>query len=343
MDRYNEHKEEIRGRPRDQAGYCPLYPERESPRPHPFRCAGRADLYGRIEDDFDLQVYDMDKTKVIMIPSCYEGEFCRVADTFWYESPCAERCVKTCFAYEYIGEHHPRLARYAGREPWTALPLLERPSGPPLCNFLGEHYDTIYFEHGDTEVCRPRPEYLPLMYQWTLQALSAISFSHSRGIIVGYFEMGNFWLSSDLSLSFIGFVSASFNNGKEQYENDIQGRPPFNPFHGLEEDISGNFQTTVATDLFVYATFLHLLLTGGWPEGDGGDAEEMIANRQWPRLEKQYFGEILVKCWEFQYKDAQELKADIVHVLRSEGWEVEGEDTLKSFDASTLPERHFRA
>ncbi|KAF4459873.1 hypothetical protein FALBO_13351 [Fusarium albosuccineum] len=305
MDCYDEYKEKIRGRPRDEVDTAPSTP--------------REKVLGRIP--FAAPVYDMDKNKVIMIPSCYEGEFCRVADTLWYESPCAERCVKTCFAYEYIGDHHPRLARYAGREPWTALPLLERPSGPPLYNFLGEYNDAIYVEHGDTEFCRPRPEYLPPMYQRALQALSAISFSHSRGIIVGYFEMSNFWLSSDLSLSFIGFVSVSFNNGKEQFKNDI----------------SRSFQTTAATDLFVYATFLHVLLTGEWPEGQIGDAEEMIEGRQWPRLEKRYFGEILVKCWEFQCEDAQELKADIVDVLRSEGWGVEGEDTLKGLDPSTLP------
>ncbi|KAH6874062.1 hypothetical protein B0T10DRAFT_415913 [Thelonectria olida] len=293
-----------------------------------------------LENHFLLIANTMDADTAVMVPECYESGFCRVADTPWYESPCVERCVKTCAAYEFIGEQHPRIARYAGRDPWTDMPLFERPSGPSVEEFTREHHELMYTEQRDEPNCRPQKQYLPLMYQWALQALSAVSFCHKHNVIVGLFETENFLVSfPDLSISMIGFVAAKFTDGKADtpYESDINGFPSFNPFDLCVNEGAGvdAEEATITTDLFILGTFIYVLMTDTAPDSPLDEGED-IPGEKWPHIEREYLGEVVTKCWECRYQSVQEVRHDIVEILQHEGWEIEGHDTLKGFDASGL-------
>ena len=63
------------------------------------------------------------------------------------------------------------------------------------------------------------------------------------------------------------------------------------------------------------------------------EQDQLHERREMPSLERQYLGEIVQKCWREEYRDAEEVRADLVRVLRAESWEVEG-DELRNFDAA---------
>ncbi|KAL4966311.1 uncharacterized protein BDV14DRAFT_199107 [Aspergillus stella-maris] len=91
-----------------------------------------------------------------------------------------DRVWKTTRVYEIIG-NHPRLVQFRGRDPWTALPMLEKPAAT-LTGFLEENLASMHAprDNGDDRLCL-KPAYRPLIFQWALQLLSGLSFIHSKG------------------------------------------------------------------------------------------------------------------------------------------------------------------
>jgi hypothetical protein len=47
-------------------------------------------------------------------------------------------------------------------------------------------------------------------------------------------------------------------------------------------------------------------------------------------------GEIVRKCWNDEYAGVEEVKAAVVEFLEGLGWEIEGNDDLKGFNATNL-------
>lgn len=81
-------------------------------------------------------------------------------------------------------------------------------------------------------------------------------------------------------------------------------------------------------------------MKGVWPGDDGQersdeDITRSVMERQWPKLERVYLGEVVRKCWDYEYRDVAELKRDLVGFLAGEGWEVDGEDELRGFRERT--------
>ncbi|RSL40914.1 hypothetical protein CEP54_015976, partial [Fusarium duplospermum] len=116
------------------------YPQRSDPRP-PIVHVGNTD-FGLIEDLFSLISIDQDT--IIVLPTSYESGFDRISDDEWSEGTLAWKARKTCVVYEDVfktSSPHPRLAEYLGRDPWTALPLLKKPSGPPLEGLMMHHHE----------------------------------------------------------------------------------------------------------------------------------------------------------------------------------------------------------
>lgn len=62
----------------------------------------------------------------------------------------AKRCWKTTIAYEQISSSstypHPHIVPFVYRNPWTAFPILTKPSGPPLDRFLARTKAVFYHE-----------------------------------------------------------------------------------------------------------------------------------------------------------------------------------------------------
>lgn len=117
-------------------------------------------------------------------------------------------------------------------------------------------------------LCRPRPMYLPLIYRWSVHLLSAIEFAHSHEVILGSFDMSNYWLSApSLSLSKVGFVWASFHLGQYpcRFPSNVSCFTPFHPKVGG----GGKYvRPTVGSDMFLSGTAVYQLMTTLLP-GDG--------------------------------------------------------------------------
>lgn len=61
----------------------------------------------------------------------------------------------------------------------------------------------------------------------------------------------------------------------------------------------------------------------------------MIPRREWPRLEREYLGHLVRKCWTGEIVSSRSLREDLVKFLQTEGWQVEDGDDLQ-FDPSPL-------
>jgi serine/threonine protein kinase len=191
----------------------------------------------------------------------------------------------------------------------------------------------------DAPTSRILPSHRPLAYQWTLHIISGLAFVHSHDVIFGDLNLVDCWLSSDshLSLSLVGFVNAGFNY-KERWSHIIDGtRTNWDNFHPLEHQAN----PTKQTDLFLYGCTVYELMTGFWPVSRSGicssrETAAMISRKEWPLLEAECMGEIVHKCWNDEYASVQEVRAAVVAFLEGLGWEIEGDDDLKNFDAIDL-------
>ncbi|RDW89927.1 uncharacterized protein DSM5745_01702 [Aspergillus mulundensis] len=279
------------------------------------------------------------------------------------------RVWKTTRVYEVIGNPgHPRLVQFRGRDPWTALPILQKPAAT-LAGFLDEHRASMYaYAAGDDTEAEPsgsekhngnarlylklNPAYRPLIFQWALQLLSALGFIHARNVILGDLHVHTCWLSApDFSISILGFLDAVYMEPMHgtRYTNESTWGSEYNfPFHprlipGRGTGPGGRWDRDVATaktDLFLWAALVFELLTGCWPAGDRNleDVKGILARGLWPRLGEGGLDGILGKCWDLGYADADEVKRDLVLVVEGEGWEVGGVqgDEIRGLDGARI-------
>lgn len=244
------------------------------------------------------------------------------------------RVWKTTSVYEQILEDHPRLVRFDHRDPFFGIPILDMPS-TTLEGFLAKHKSTMY------DANRIIPKYRPLIYQWALHLISGLSFVHSKDIVFGDLRIEVCWLSKDLSLSLLGFLDAVYKTPgfSRQYINQ-GGRYEREQFHPCHKPRWDSLLATTQTDLFVWGCLIYQLMTGFWPgyeQQQRSDAETraLFVNRQWPLLETEYLGDIIRKCFNYEYQSAEHLKMDIIQFLTVKGWEVDG-DKLCGFRATEL-------
>ncbi|RHZ50978.1 hypothetical protein CDV55_103165 [Aspergillus turcosus] len=225
-----------------------------------------------------------------------------------------ERVWKTTAVYEQIAEDHPRLVRFNRRDPFFGVPILNMPS-TTLEDFLDRHKSTMY----DADTNHIVAKYRPLIYQWALLPLhliSGLSFVHSKDVLLGFL---------DAVYQVPGF--------SKRYINQL-GRYEYEQFHPCHKPRWDSLLATTQTDLFVWGCLIYELMTGSWPghERQQSDAEIralFLNRRQWPLLETEYLGGVVRKCWDYEYRDAEHLKTDLIRYLRDEGWEVDGDELLE--------------
>ncbi|KAL2802413.1 hypothetical protein BJX63DRAFT_426088 [Aspergillus granulosus] len=246
--------------------------------------------------------------------------------------------------------NHPRLVRFLGRDPWTALPTLEKPSAT-LAGFLEEHHSTIGSGsgNGNGRLYLTAP-YRPLIFQWALQLLTGLSFVHSKDVILGDLHKYTCWLQSPGSLSILGFLDAVYMEPTQaiKYTNDTWGTEYNFPFHpclisGKGTGPGGRWDrdmATIQTDLFLWASLLYELLTGSWPARGRvlDDVKAILTHKLWPKLDEEDLDEIARKCWDYEYVNADEVKRDLGKFLAGKGWEVEGVegDEIKGLDIAQI-------
>lgn len=313
---------------------------------------------------------------VILLPPEYDDELGSdpldkdSPDASWRRSWHVQRCWKTTLAYEQLisdsstsststssssssgTQPHPRLLAYIRRDPWTSLPILAKPSGPPLDRFLEQNKAVIYEQRNSADGGghRIKPSFRPLAYKWALHLASALEYVHAQDIILGDLSTAHCWLSGTgsraLSLFLVGFMDASFRDKKAgiKYLDSSTSGEPFHPLNVRQPGVRRSTEPTTQTDLFLWGCVVYEIMVGHWPgheESSGGgkrswaDMKHMIPRREWPRLEREFLGDLVRRCWTGEVESSRRLREDLIGFLEAEGWKVEGGDDLQ-FDASPL-------
>ncbi|KAG9704219.1 hypothetical protein KCU60_g5522, partial [Aureobasidium melanogenum] len=288
-------------------------------------------------------VYEIDKTgyenTLILIPGGryqYDGDVSECAE--WLREGDAELVWRNVLVYEKLLVAEStcnRIVKYKGKDAATAFPLLEKPGGGPLNQFLAAHRTRMYGAAASNshQTSPIASTYLPLIYRWALQILSALSETHGNGIIhMDIVSLDCLWLYNDLSIALVGFQSADFVNMKgERVQGDMHCGKEFrwpwvrNTRHE---------RPTAKVDLFDWATLVYTLMTDRNPvEGRIRDVEvqEMISTGSLPVLEEEKLGHLVKKCWVGQHESAVEVMADLKVFLTERGFEVE-EDDIQGYD-----------
>lgn len=100
---------------------------------------------------------------------------------------------------------------------------------------------------------------------------------------------------------------------------------------------------TMGTDLFMWGCVVYEFMTGFWP-GDGqgvGDDEiaTMISRREWPGLEREFLGDVVVRCWEGDFTSAKELVVEVrrrIGELGAVGVGEEGDEVVGDLNIEGL-------
>ncbi|KAK6086022.1 hypothetical protein SCUP515_00382 [Seiridium cupressi] len=253
---------------------------------------------------------------------------------------------KTCLIYEQINAAHRQLVPFVRRDAWTGFPVLARPSGSPLKQFLAEHKLELYPQALiQFAACRVVDRCRPLVYQWALHALSALAFMHSHDVICGDFSGDLCWLSASpsLSLSLVGFPFAGYrrhDHSSRYYEAEFYGGDAFSEM-GLGPARGGRRPSpTRQFDLYQWACMVFRLMTSYFPGDRMGlnetEIASLISRKAWLVLEPEFMGDTVRKCWNGDYNSAEEVKGAVISFVEEQGWLIDGGDDLQGLNAAEL-------
>ncbi|KAM3418201.1 hypothetical protein BST61_g4205 [Cercospora zeina] len=298
----------------------------------------------------ELASDDPEQKELILLPSKYDDRNDIGPDALWRQEWDASRCWKTTAIYEQI-PHHSRVARFIRADPWTYLPVLAHPQGPPLVDFIKEQRDVLYelypAESRRTANGRIRQNCLRLAYLWALQLASAVHSVHSESrlsIVLGSFFLESCWLTCpDYTLSLVGFLNAEFRD-RRSYVLHHGWVDTSEPFHPLYRARGRDAQPTHQIDLFLWAFVVYELMTGHRPGyGQGlsvNDIEGLVPHRLWPDLESEYLGSIVHACWAGQITNSSDLLAQVRERITEAGCVITNGDELKNLDLQSLRLSH---
>ncbi|KAH6962706.1 hypothetical protein DER45DRAFT_516965 [Fusarium avenaceum] len=287
--------------------------------------------------DFGLvHVFSRDEHSVVFQPRCrfwhrFEADN---PDANWREDPEAFYCFKTSFAYNLIGEEHPRIVPVLGQDAWTGLPILQKPSYGSLRNLFGEYQSKLYTVRAGAASPddRIKPEFLPLAYQWSLQLLSALVLIHSRDIAYGEIIPDSCWLSAEsLDISLAGFIGSEFRDPATgwffpgYFFTSIEFSPSLLPPSRMVQE------PTLATDMFMFGRLIYCVMTSYMPgEGMGHgpqETERLMRDEEWmPDLEDEFMGRVIHKCWRYDYDTIEDLQSEVQALIESYGWSINGDE-----------------
>ena len=226
---------------------------------------------------------------------------------------------------------------------WTWLPVLANPGGPNLQQFLSDHRGEMYEQRDSgndnksTACARVKPARLNLVYQWALHLARALEFLHSYSfekpspkisIAFGDLQVESCWLdASGTVLSVLGFLQSTVRTRRA------------GPYVGGIGYSGQYFQPlkigavpTLETDVFLWGCVVYELMTGYWPgEGQGlehADKKELASRQEWPRLEGEYLGDVVRRCWTGEITSAAELVGAVRAAIADLGVVVEDDDGI---------------
>ncbi|GES63598.1 hypothetical protein ATEIFO6365_0007028500 [Aspergillus terreus] len=226
---------------------------------------------------------------------------------------------------------HPRIVKYLGRLPVGYLleklepGPLARTTLPPLAMFPSSRPQ------------RERDPLLLLYYRWALQSLSILVFLHEQSLYLMDFSFATIWIRDDLSIALNGFLSATIPTDKWPYSPNT-ARYEEEYYSARNPATCGFPELGPKLDLSDWATFIWRCMTDAftrdaplWSEptdlpADGDLGEHHKSTFQ--LLDEEWLGPILVKAWQGEYENAQEILQDVRLYLEKTEVRMEEDEVL---------------
>ena len=184
--------------------------------------------------------------------------------------------------YTYLGDH-PRVAKCLAKGD-LFIDLEYAPHGH-IESYLKSHRDT-------SDECRIR---------LAQEAIEAVVFIHSKGIIHSDLAARQFLLDSKLHVKISDFGFSSFSDG------DVLGFE--NSSHQLPRDLDSDMPSTVQSDLFALGSTLYEIMTGKrLYEGRQDDTiTQLYSKGTFPDVTSILCGDIITGCWQGCFTTAEEV------------------------------------
>ncbi|KAG4429072.1 hypothetical protein IFR05_015446 [Cadophora sp. M221] len=192
--------------------------------------------------------------------------------------------------YERLGPHPRILACYGEceSEAGTGLALEYLPAGPVVQHLALEKY----------------PEERK---RWPAQAIEAVRYVHSKGVVHCDIGAHNFMVSNDGSLVLADFCGSSLDGSAAVVAPSIRYCRPI-----PVEERSLNIR--IKDDIFALGVMLYEIAVGGriLDGRDEWDVTKLYENGEFPDLGgiEARLGKVIKMCWEDQYESADEIQAD---------------------------------
>lgn len=232
------------------------------------------------------------------------------------------------------------------------MPVVAKPNGPPLRDFLRANRKEMYDERADpdrsTASSRVKASRRHLVYQWALHLASVLQFIHRHSfelptpkieVVFGDLSVDSCWLTSPTrSLSVLGFLKSGFRTRSGPlHHGDISDGEAFQPLRGVRGPA---YRPTLQTDLFLWGCVVYELITGHWPGNGQGlswqEKSSLISRREWPRLEIEYLGNVVHMCWAGELTSAAELLAAVRRGITDLGAVIGDNDEVQYLNMEDL-------
>ncbi|RJE18117.1 Protein tyrosine kinase, partial [Aspergillus sclerotialis] len=137
--------------------------------------------------------------------------------------------------------------------------------------------------------------------KWIQNAIGAVALIHSYGVIHADISPRNFLVAEDLSIKLCDFAGSIIGDLEPLVEEEDRYRiSPWSP-------------RTFKTDLFALGCLIYEISTGVRPYNEIDDHEEierLYSANLFLNLEGLRYGDVINKCWTFQYSSAGMLQED---------------------------------
>jgi len=186
--------------------------------------------------------------------------------------------------YKRLGPH-PRLVRMINWDPDEYSLTMEYMPNGCLKDYLLAHNDEI----STTQ-----------RLQWILEAAEGLQLLHSANIIHCDVGPRNFLLDADLGLRIADFSGSSFEGSHASACVDTRFLPP---------DFSLHRMPTVHDDLYGFGSTIYSIMTGQSPfqELPSNEVKKLYKAHKFPDVTGIPCGEIIKRCWRYEFVSAQEI------------------------------------
>lgn len=143
--------------------------------------------------------------------------------------------------------------------------------------------------------------------QWIKNAIDAITWIHSHGVIHADISPRNFLVAEDLSIKLCDFAGSVIDDLEPLVEEEDRYR------------ISSCSPRTFKTDLFALGCLIYEISTGVRPYNEIDDLEEvarLYSAQTFPNLDGLRYRDVIDRCWTCQYASVDMLRRDYNRCMR---------------------------